>query len=99
MRIAIKLLLLGSLPFLALACRSDRPPVLSRICILDGHGGGDCVLASGDRVYMAPSEMVNMWATTEVDQQNFASWCYKTSPKNIVPAMAEIKAQAQTPEN
>lgn len=85
-------------PVLALlllsGCRTDPPPKLSIVCILDGHGAGDCVDASGNRVYKLPSEMLNYWATTEVDQQNWASWCYGSSASQTAAAMAQIKSEA-----
>ena len=74
-------------------CRKDPPPQLSIICTLDGFGGGDCVLADGTRQYLPPSQMKNFWATTQSDQANFASWCYK-APKAVVKArMEQIKQQ------
>lgn len=79
-------------------CRKDQPPVLSIICIMDGHGGGNCTLADGTRVYRTPSEMVGYWATTETDQANFASWCYKVPPKTTQQAMKLLKQKIGIPE-
>jgi hypothetical protein len=72
-------------------CKTDKPIPISRVCILNGLGGADCVLHDGSRVYMAPSEMKNMWATPLVDMANFASWCYGT---NATPALEKIQAAA-----
>lgn len=78
------------------SCRNDPPPALSTICILDGHGGGDCVLADGTKKYMLPSEMLNMWATTQADEANFSSWCYQTSKSNVEKQMDLILASAKS---
>jgi hypothetical protein len=88
----------GRLLFLALAlllngCRSDQPPP-KEICILDGFGGGDCVESDGSKLYRAPSAMLNYWATNETDEQNFAAWCYDTTPAAVAPVMQQLKAQA-----
>jgi hypothetical protein len=78
-------------------CRTDRPPVLSLICTLDGLGGGDCVTATGEKKYLSPSETVNFWATTQTDQANFAAWCYKVSPETANAALETIKKHAIHP--
>lgn len=88
--------LLAVIAFLFLSsCRNDPPPTISVICILDGVGGGDCVKADGTKVYMLPSEMVNMWATTQADEQSFAQWCYKTSARTVEYQMNMIKEYAK----
>ena len=95
MKNAIRLLLCGSLLLVAtVSCRTDKPPAISIICIGDGFGGADCVLASGERQYKSPSELKNYWMTTAVDQQNYSSWCYKTTPSNISREMSAIKESA-----
>ena len=58
-------------------------------------GGGDCIKADGTKQYMAPSEMVNMWATTQTDMANFSSWCYKTNPSLIAGEMDRMKTAMQ----
>lgn len=78
--------------FVTLAgCRTDRPPILSEICTLDGLGGGDCVKSDGSRIYKAPSEMLNYWATTQEDEANFAAWCYQVPPKTASEAMETLR--------
>jgi len=73
------------------SCRSDIPPKLSTVCVLDGLGGGDCIEADGSKKYMAPSEMENFWATTQTDEANFAAWCYNV-PKEVVESkMKEMR--------
>lgn len=72
-------------------CRTDKPPQLSVICTLDGFGGGDCVLADGTQVYKSPSEMKDFWATSQVDEANFASWCYKVPVPVANKVMAQVK--------
>lgn len=79
------------------SCRNDPPPVLSTICILDGTGGGDCVMADGSKKFMLPSEMLNFWATTQADEQNFSSWCYQTTPQMVKPQMDKIFQEAKAP--
>lgn len=83
--------------FVLSGCRTDNPPVLSLICTLDGLGGADCVTGQGDRKYLAPSETVNMWATTQTDQANFAAWCYGVSPKTANAALESIKKNGIDP--
>jgi hypothetical protein len=75
-----KLLNAALLPVCALAmgsCRTDKPPIIGIICIGDGAGGADCVQAGGAKVYKSPSELKNYWMTTQTDEANFSSWCYK----------------------
>lgn len=74
------------------SCRKDRPPTISIICTMDGHGGGDCVTQDGTRKYMLPSEMVGMWATTQDDQARFASWCYRVPLTRAQAEMNRIKS-------
>ena len=76
------------------SCRKDPPPAIE-ICILDGHGGGDCVEADGKKLYRLPSEMTNYWSTGEADMKNFSSWCYGTTPAVTQEAMDKTKAQAR----
>lgn len=91
---------LGKTLFLALAflsaCRSSQPPKIE-ICILDGHGGGDCVEADGLKKYRPPSEMLNYWSTNQADEANYSGWCYDTSPAEVKAAMAEIEKTARNP--
>ena len=75
------------------ACRNDKPPQLGLICTLDGFGGGDCVTSDGTKVYKSPSEMKNFWATTQVDEANFTSWCYKTTPAGTNAELEKLKTQ------
>lgn len=79
------------------ACRKDRPPAISIICTLDGRGGGNCVTQDGTRVYKLPSEMVNMWATTQEDQARFSSWCYRVSLKRAQAEMERINRAINAP--
>lgn len=90
MRVILAFMVL-TLSAMSLSCRSDKPPVISIICTLDGLGGGDCVQSDGTRVYKLPSEMKNMWATTQTDEANFAAWCYKVPTPVASNALAQIK--------
>lgn len=76
------------------ACRSSTPPKIE-VCILDGYGGADCVERDGSKLYRKPSELTNFWATNQVDQAAFASWCYKATPDQVSAAMAYIEKQAK----
>lgn len=69
----------------------SNPPSLSVICIGDGHGGADCVTSAGQNVYKSPTDLLNFWMTTEVDQQNYASWCYGAKPSEVATTMAVMK--------
>jgi hypothetical protein len=81
--------------FICLAgCRTDKPPIIEPICTLDGFGGGDCVLATGQRKYLSPSEMSGFWATNQTSQANFSAWCYKISPETANAALESIKKNA-----
>lgn len=91
----MRLLMLGVLPFLVIACRSDPPPVLSVICIADGFGGMDCSVSDGSHKHMLPSETKGMWCTTQADQVNFAAWCYDTKPKIAEGHMEAILADIE----
>lgn len=74
------------------SCRSSQPPALSIVCIGDGFGGADCVDSGGNKVYKPPSQLVNYWMTTEVDEQNFTTWCYGSNSSTAVQAgMQNIK--------
>ena len=75
------------------SCRHSQPPEISIICILDGFGGGDCVNSIGEKIYRAPSEMTNFWATTQGDMANFSSWCYDTNPKNVERVMQGLSGR------
>jgi hypothetical protein len=88
-----KMLCLGLVLALS-ACRTSQPPP-KEICILDGHGGGDCVESDGMLKYRLPSEMLNYWATNQVDMQNFSAWCYNTTPQTAHQAMAILSEQAR----
>lgn len=95
MRIDIRRPWLGNLLFLALglalsSCRESTPPPLE-ICILDGHGGGDCIESDGSRLYRVPSSMANYWATNEPDQRSFSAWCYDGNPVDAANYMNQIK--------
>ncbi len=93
----IYLFLLFSLVFLTTGCpRKDPPPEISIICIGDGFGGANCVLAGGVRIYKAPSELKNFWMTTEVDEANYSSWCYKIPVRTTNAAMAQIENQIKS---
>lgn len=71
------------------ACRSSTSPPID-VCIGDGFGGADCVLASGDVAYRSPSELKNFWMTTQDHMRQYSAWCYDTNAANVDPAMAEI---------
>lgn len=85
-------------PLLALlslnACRDSQPPAIE-ICIIDGSGGGDCIEADGSKLFRPPSQMMNYWATSQPDMQNFSSWCYDTNSSAVQTRMTEIQEQAQ----
>lgn len=86
-------LLLAVLAFLSNGCRTDKPPQISIICIGDGFGGADCVLSTGEKKYLKPSELKNFWMTTQLDMQNFSSWCYDTSPKVVSHHMERLEEE------
>jgi hypothetical protein len=88
---AISISFLLSLSLSLVSCRTDKPPVLSIICIGDGFGGADCSLPDGTTKYLAPSELKNFWMTTEMDMQNFSSWCYKTTQEDAKASTDAIK--------
>lgn len=90
MRLLLVVLVLG---FLAISCRTDKPPQISLICTLDGFGGGDCALPDGTSVYKSPSDMKGFWATTQTDEVNFSSWCYQTTPAVAEAHLEQIKTQ------
>ena len=89
-----KLLLALLVLLLVSSCRDSSPPKIE-VCILDGFGGGDCVEADGSQLYRAPSQMLNYWATSQPDMQNFSSWCYDTSSSAAKAGMAVIEEQAR----
>jgi len=90
-------LLLASLALLSISgCRSDKPPVISIICLGDGFGGADCSLGANatapagcsasdptqpTHVYCLPSALTNFWMTSEADESAWASWCYGSAPQ------------------
>lgn len=89
--------LLGRRRLVALAiflssCRTDQPPKIE-VCIVAPGGSADCVLADGTQVTRLPSEMVNYWATSQVDMQNFSSWCYGIAPETARLEMQRVRAQ------
>ena len=89
-------LLLGSLLCSALAsCRTDKPPVISIVCIGDGFGGADCVDSTGAKIYRKPSELLNYWMTTQVDESNFAAWCYQVNPPTAEKQLEAIYAKTR----
>lgn len=95
MRIDIRLLMLGTLLFLAPGCRGSSPPPTD-ICIGDGFGGADCTLSDGTHAYKSPSDLKNSFILPDQKQaQNFVAWCYDTSSSNVAPAMAKIQEQAR----
>lgn len=95
MKTATLLLVCGVMLCLTtVSCRKDKPPKIT-ICILDGHGGGDCVDQADQNVYMPPSEMLNMWCTTQQDMAAFSSWCYQTSKGAAQAGMSAIKSDIE----
>lgn len=112
MRFIFYTTLILQLSLFGMGCRKDPPPVLSILCIMDGFGGGDCALpfegapihegcsikdaAKPMEVYCPPSAMKNFWATSQPDEANFASWCYKTTPARANAALDRIKARVLT---
>lgn len=85
------MLLVASALFLS-SCRSDKPPAVE-VCILDGFGGGDCILKDGSKKYRAPSEMLNFWATSQEDMAQFSSWCYE-SPMTTTQSHLQVIAES-----
>lgn len=91
------------------SCRTDKPPVIGIICIGDGVGGGDCGLANAGtamppgcvvkdpanptKVYCPPSALQNMWMTTQADEANFSSWCYKVPTPVASSVLAVMRAR------
>ena len=88
-------LLLVSLGLLLSSCRTDAPPKLSIICIGDGFGGADCTDSTGNKVYKSPTDLLNFWMTTQVDEANYTSWCYGTTASVVKPFMDEIYREAK----
>lgn len=86
----MKLLLAGVLLLTSQGCRKDNPPQIT-ICIGDGLGGMDCILKDGTPKYLAPSETLNMWATTQEDMAAFASWCYKINKSDAEEELAKMR--------
>lgn len=89
-----KLLLASLALLLPSGCRDSIPPKIE-ICILDGTGGGDCVEADGSQVHKTPDELLNYWATNQVDESNFSSWCYDTSSSVVNAGMDRILKKAR----
>jgi hypothetical protein len=56
-------------------------------------------MGDGSKRYMSPSEMVNMWATSQTSQANFAAWCYGIPPKTANAALEVIRKNAKSGEN
>lgn len=82
----------GLFILLLAGCRNDPAPRIE-ICILDGHGGGDCVAADGNRNYRPPSKMLNYWATSQPDMANFSSWCYKARPSDTKLVLDQLRLE------
>ena len=59
-----------------LSCRDSLPPKIE-ICIFNGFGA-DCVEADGSKKYRLPSELNDYWMTSESDEANYSSWCYRS---------------------
>lgn len=75
-------------------CRQSKPPSIE-VCITDGVGGADCIEKDGSKLYRAPSQMENYWATNQSDQAALISWCYEIQRDHVEMAMSEIKRQAK----
>lgn len=74
------------------SCRTDKPPAIE-ICTLDGFGGGDCVVPAVGKVYRAPSEMKNYWATSQLGMSAFSAWCYDTSTSTADVGLNQLLTQ------
>lgn len=72
------------------SCRKDHPPEIM-ICIADGAGGMDCDIPGVGKVYKAPSETENYWATSQEDFAKFAAWCYDTNVEKTEKNMEKIR--------
>lgn len=84
------LLLAGALLALSGCPRQDPAPTIE-VCILDGHGGGDCVEPDGSKKYRLPSEMLNYWATNQHDEASYAGWCTGGTPSEVQTEMNKIQ--------
>lgn len=91
-------LLIITMALCSTSCRTDKPPQLSIVCVLDGFGGGDCALPDGTKIYKSPSDLKNFWATSQVDESNFASWCYKAPIAAVNAKMDKIRIQVGASE-
>jgi hypothetical protein len=80
---------------LPLACRSDKPPEISLVCILDGYGGLDCSTPDHHHVYVPPSSAKGYWCAPEADVANYMSWCYKAPVAAVEEEMQKIDAVAR----
>lgn len=89
------MMLLIVLAFLS-SCRKDPPPSIE-ICILDGHGSGDCIEADGSKKFRLPSEMLNYWSTNQPDMKNWSSWCYQAGKAEVKQQMQMLYDQAKAP--
>lgn len=89
-----KLLVAIALALSLSACRKSKPPVIE-ICIADGFGGADCILADDTKVYKSPSELKNYWLTNQADMAAFSSWCYQANVDTVKKAMQQIELQIQ----
>lgn len=102
----VMILTLTTLAMLSEACRTDKPPVISIICLGDGFGGSDCSLSAAGtvpegcsvkdpsqplQVYCPPSALKDFWMTTQADEANFSSWCYKVPAKVGAAELERIK--------
>ncbi len=77
--------------FLSLGgCRTDKPPVIE-VCILDGHGGGDCTEADHLPKYRLPSEMNDYWCTNQADEAAFVGWAYGVPAKTAAAGMELVR--------
>jgi hypothetical protein len=95
MRIVTLLLMLGSLPFLGVACRTDKPPQISLICETDGFGGLDCSDPEHVHHYLSPSASAGFWCAPQPDVANYMSWCYKAPVAAVEEEMQKIDAVAR----
>lgn len=92
--VAIAVLLLPTL----YGCPSkDFPPPFDIICTGDGYGGSNCSLKDGSRKKLLPSEMKNMWCTTQDDIAKFSAWAYGVSSNEVEQRLSEMRQKMQRP--
>lgn len=72
------------------SCRSSTPPQIE-ICLGDGFGGADCLLATGEKITRLPSELQNYWMSPSEDFSRFAAWCYDTRQNLISKHMEDLR--------